>query len=96
VNAYWFLGTVQQGRFTPLLSEHDTGDSYRLTTIPAQSTEPPESGEIPLVRYDGNAVMVRGIDRGEWIHSAVVVEEAGPILSTLVRHVFGQERKGTP
>ena len=91
MNNYGYLGIVKQGRFRPLAAERDTADSLRLTSLIAEATQPPESGELSLAAHEGSAIMVRGIDRGEWIYSAIIIEQAGPILTALVRHVLGSD-----
>lgn len=91
MNNYGFLGVVQRGRFRPLAIERDTADSLRLTSVTVQAAQPPESGDLSLAAYEGSAIMVRGIDRGEWIYSAIVMEQAGPILTAVVRQVFGSD-----
>ena len=88
MNNYGFLGIVQQGRSRPLAIERDTTDSLKLTTVGLQAAQTPESGEISLTVYEGSAIMVRGVDTGEWIYSAVIVDQAGPILTAVARQVF--------
>jgi hypothetical protein len=88
MNNYAFLGVVQQGRFLPLATERDTAPSLRLTSIPMHAGQTPESGELAMDEYEGSAILVRGMDSGEWIYSAVVVERAGLILTAVVQQVF--------
>lgn len=92
MNNYGFLGVVKQGRFMPLAVERDTAaDSLRLTTVTLQAALPPESGELSLAPYEASAIMVRGIDNGEWIYSAIIMDQADPILTAVVREVFGSD-----
>jgi len=91
MNNYGFLGIVQRGCFRPLATERDTADSLRLTSVTVQATQPPESGEVSLAAYESSAIMVRGIDNGEWIYSAIVMDQAGPILTAVVREVFDSD-----
>jgi hypothetical protein len=86
-----FLGIVQLGQFHILTPDHAAGASVRLTSIPMQAAQPPESGELHLTGYEGQAMMVRGHDGGGWIYSAEVIDQAGPILTAVVRRVFGQQ-----
>ena len=86
----WFLGTVEDGRFQPLVPSVAHGGFVRLTTIPMQAAQAPESGEPDLAQYEGRAVIVRGHDGGGWIYSARVVAKVGPILSFVIRRVLGQ------
>lgn len=85
-----FLGIVQLGRFQILSPGHATGEPVRLTTIQMQEPMPPESKEIDLKQYEGRALMVGGHYGGGWIYTAHIVEEAGPILTAVVKQVFGQ------
>jgi hypothetical protein len=94
MNNYGFLGIVQQGRFRPLAGERDTADSLRLTIATIQAAQPPESAEVALTAYEGSAIMVRGIDSGEWIYSAIIIDRADPILTAVVREVFGSDESG--
>jgi hypothetical protein len=84
-----FLGVVQDGAFELLAPYHAPGGSARLTAIPMQASVPPETAELDLSAYEGKAVMVRGHDGGGWIYSAAVIDQAGPILTAVVREVFG-------
>ena len=62
----------------------------RLTSMGMQVAMPPESEEIDLSKYEGQALMVQGHDGGGWIYSATVIDQAGPILTAVVQQVFGQ------
>ena len=89
-----FLGIVRDGRFKVLASDHDVSGSYRLTTISTQAAQTPESGEVPLIEYEGSAILVRGVENGEWIYSASVIEKAGYILTIVVQQVFNSKDGG--
>jgi hypothetical protein len=89
MNNYAFLGIVRDKLFKPLAAEHETAESYRLTSTAIQAAEPPDSGALSLAEYEGSAILVRGMDSGEWIYSAIVVEHAGLILTAVVQQVFG-------
>ena len=65
------------------------GGSVRLTSLPMQAAQPPESGELDLTEYEGKAITVRGHDGGGWIYSAEVIDQAGLILTAVVQQVFG-------
>lgn len=84
-----FLGIVEREQFKPLLSDHEVIGSFRLTTISTQAAETPESGEITLSQYEGRAIIVRGVENGDWIYGASIVEQAGEILTAVVRRSFG-------
>ncbi len=90
-----FFGMVRQGRFSIFAPQRREGDSVRLTTIQVQEPGPPESVEIDLLPYEGKIIEVSGLDRGDWIYSARVVEEAGPVLSDFLKKVFcrGEEQQ---
>lgn len=83
-----FLGIVQDERFKPLASDHAVTGSFRLTGVAAQAAATPESEEISLTEYEGSAIIVRGVESGEWIYSAIVLERAGLILTAVVQNVF--------
>lgn len=84
-----FLGIVQDERFKPLASDHAVTGSFRLTGVAVPSAATPESEEISLTEYEGSAIIVRGVESGEWIYSAIVLERAGLILTAVVQKVFG-------
>lgn len=86
-----FLGIVQNGRFQHLAPHRALGGSVRLTSMPMQAAQTPESAELDLAEYEGKAIMVRGHGGGDWIYSAEVIDQAGPILTAVVRKAFGQE-----
>jgi|SRR5882672_1458784 len=88
MNNLAYIGVVQSGRFRPLATETETGESLRLTSLALDTTEPPENGEVSLAEYEGSAIFVRGVDRDEWIYSATVLERAGVILTAAVQEVF--------
>ncbi len=83
------LGIVENGQFKPLAPTSQTGDKVRLTSLPAQAAQPPDSAELNLAEYEGGAIMVQGHHSGGWIYAAEVIDRAGPILTAVVQHVFG-------
>lgn len=91
MNISAFLGVVRKGVFSVLASDHDVTGSYKLTSITMKTEQPPESGEIVLANYEGKAIIVLGVEDGEWIYSAAVVEQAGLILTAVVQQVFASE-----
>lgn len=92
MNNLAYLGVVQHGRFRPLATESEVAGSLRLTTSAIDTSEPPEKGELPLAEYEGSAILVRGVDRSEWVYSATVVENAGLILTAVVQAVFDRDQ----
>ena len=84
------LGIVKDGHFYVLTPHGGEGSMVRLTAISMQVPVSVESGELDLTRYEGQAIMVQGHDGGGgWIYSAQVIDQAGPILTAVVRQVFG-------
>jgi len=84
-----YLGIVQLGSLQILAPDKAAGESVRLTGIQMQEPAPPESKGIDLKPYEGRALMVSGHFGGGWIYAAAIVEEAGPILTAVVKRVFG-------
>lgn len=83
------LGIVKGGKFQPVWPEKSILDSVRLTKIQMQEARSPESGEIDLSKYEGQAVMVDGNGGGGgWVYDARIVDAAGPILTVLVMERF--------
>jgi hypothetical protein len=87
------LGIVENREFQRLSPPGDLGGPTRLTSIPPQTAQPPESGELDLSKHEGSVIMVAGHDQGEWIYSAEVIDQAGPILTAVVKKVFGEASK---
>jgi len=88
LNNYWYLGLVENEKFTPLVSENNTSGRFLLTSAAQDAGGNATGTQLSLVEYEGSAVMVRGIDGEGWIYSATVVDHAGPILTLLVRQAF--------
>jgi hypothetical protein len=84
------LGIVHDGKFRPVTSDPGPSGYTGLTTIQIQTSLPPEAHELDLAEYEGKAIMVYGNGGGEWIYSAKVIDEAGPILTAVVGQVFGE------
>ena len=82
-----FIGIVRSARFNVLSPENSAGPT-RLTTIQMQESRPPESAELALADYEGQAIAVQGHDGGGWIYSAQIVDTAGPIVAALVEATF--------
>lgn len=86
-----FLGIVREGAFEMLLPDYAPAGAVRLTKNQAQESHNPESGELDLSKLEGAAIMVVGYDDGDWIYEATIVDQAGPILTTVVDALFGEE-----
>jgi hypothetical protein len=66
------LGIVENGGFQRLVPPSELGGPTRLTSIPSQTAQPPESVELDLSDHAGSAVMVTGHDQGERGFSAAL------------------------
>lgn len=86
MNGDTLLGIVEDGAFQRLSPGEGTA---RLTRMGMQEAMPPETEEILLDDYEGRALLVGGHDIGDWIYQAEIVEAAGPILTMVVKHLFG-------
>ena len=80
------LGIVQGGRFRSMLPRGIT--TARLTQMQMQEARAPESSEIDLAPYEGNAILIQGIASGGWVYDAEVISQAGPILTMVVERLF--------
>jgi hypothetical protein len=88
-----FLGIAKDGRFSILMPRPQCC-TVRLTRIekPASIAEElTASHEISLAEHEGKALLVTGLlpERKGWLYEANVVDEAGPILTEVVKEVFG-------
>jgi N-acetylmuramoyl-L-alanine amidase len=83
-----FFGLVQNKKFKVFAPQKLEGQIVNLTTAGAEASISPKSGEIDLSKYEDKIIEVSGYESGGWIYSAVVVEEAGPVLSDFLRKVF--------
>jgi len=87
-----FLGIVQDGRFSVLLPRSECR-AVKLTRIarPASiADELAASHEIDLAEHESRAIMVTGVlpERKGWLYEANVIDQAGPILTELVKETF--------
>lgn len=87
-----FLGVVQRERFSILLPRPQCC-TVRLTRIakPASiSEELVASHEISLAEYEGKAIMANGVlpEHKGWLYEANVIDQAGPILTEVVKELF--------
>lgn len=60
-----FLGIVKNSRLQLLQPENLTGTSFRLTRIQMQEARAPESAELDLTEFKGEAIMVQGHESRE-------------------------------
>lgn len=87
-----FLGLVQDGRFSILMPRPQCC-TVKLTRIARPASIAEElvaSHEIKLAEYEGNAIMVTGVlpERRGWLYEANVIDQAGPILTEVVKETF--------
>ena len=82
------FGMVRNGGFYVFAPQHLEGKTVKLTTVAMDDSLPPENNEIDLSMYKEKIIEVNGIDSGDWIYSARVVEEAGPVLADFLKKVF--------
>lgn len=80
------LGIVEDGKFMPL--DPKSSEQIRLTKISMQTAMTPEGGELDLKEHERTAIMISGIDDGDWIYSAKVIDKVGPILTEVVKKIF--------
>jgi len=86
------MGLVRRGELVLSVPSGRPDPTVRLTRVPSQAAEAAEAAELDLSQYEGRAIMVRGDDQGRWIHSAEIVDVAGPILSAVVERLSGLPR----
>ncbi|MBL4902671.1 MAG: hypothetical protein JKY62_11945 [Desulfocapsa sp.] len=85
-----FVGIVENGLFQLLSPKPEVDTQLRLTTSGMHHSVPPENGELNLVEYEANAIAVVGQANSNWIYSASVVDTGEPIVTALVKHIFGR------
>ena len=85
-NAKQFLGLIKNGVFDQI--KPNPNIQKRFTSIQPNESISPESGELNFDQYEGQVIMIRGLDQGGWIYSAEVIDTAGPILSAVIEKLF--------
>lgn len=70
-----YFGIVENGLFNIMQREPVDCDQVRLTKIPMQAAQTPESAQINLSNYEGKNIQVSGRLSGCWIFSAEVNNE---------------------
>lgn len=86
-----FLGVVKNGKFHSFSPMGVFDDPLTLTNVGMVEARPPEAGILSLSRYEGCAIMVQGRGGGKWIYRARIVDNAGPIVTAIVQHIFKKE-----
>jgi len=87
-----FLGVVEGSRFSILIPRPQCC-TVKLTRIAKPASIAGElmaSHEIDLGEYEGKAIMVSGVlpEHKGWLYEANVIEQAGPILTEVVKEFF--------
>jgi hypothetical protein len=89
-----FLGIVENGRFSILIPRPQccTVKLTRISKPASIAEELVASHEINLSEYEGKAIMVTGAlpEHKGWLYEANVIDQAGPILSEVVKETFGK------
>ena len=85
-----FVGSVDDSLFHPMVPADLRGRALKLTTTNVKQKIPPEARQIDLTPYNGSILRVAGQHEGDWIYSAILLEqaEADSILSIVARHIF--------
>jgi hypothetical protein len=86
------LGIVRDGEFSVIHPEQFTKKDFRLTTIGASEARSPESSRLDLSRHEGGLIMVEGVDKGRWVYDAKIIDQASPIMITVISELFGGAR----
>jgi hypothetical protein len=88
------LGLVKEGKFIPVKSPSSIAElekrEIRLIRNIAHITEPQAPIPLDLTQYKGKVIMVGGKLQGDTMYTAEVIDEAGPILTTVVLELFGK------
>lgn len=85
------LGRVHAGAFRPLAPREaiapraTLAPGARFTALPMQAAQAPESAELDLSRYEGQAVVIQGRISGGWVYGARVASTFGPWPAFLIR-----------
>jgi hypothetical protein len=88
VNLYSYLGIVERQRLKLLLAEDGSSGACQLTSAADEASF--QQQHIDISASDGLVLLVRGIRRDDWIHSAVVVERGSELLSVIAQAALGQ------
>lgn len=70
-----YRGTVRDGNFYLSSPEQTAEQAVRLTSMSMAAAMKPASNELDLSDYEGRSIMVEGYYSGDWIYSAVVIDE---------------------
>lgn len=70
-----YFGVVENGQFQIRQREPLECNQVKLTRIPMQAAQSPESAQIHLSYYEGQNITVSGNLNGCWVFSAEVISE---------------------
>lgn len=87
-NVDQILGLVKEGQFEIIFPESESGTNVKLTEDFMGVGR--DIKELNLKEYEGKVVMTKGYYSGDWIYSAEIIDQAGPILSLLIKKVFNK------
>jgi hypothetical protein len=83
------LGIVKDGRFISA----DTGQPIEVTEAQMQEAIDPRAKLVDLAKYEGKAILIScQVNDNNFLWGSNVVSTAGPILTTVVRKLFNQDK----
>ena len=94
MNAYTYVGIVEGQMLNVLLAEDGSSGACQLTTAADEAAF--QQQRLDVSGSDGLVLLVRGIRRNDWIHSAVVVERGSELLSIVAQAALGRRPRFPP
>ena len=88
MNINSFVGLVQGQALHVLIADDGSTGACQLTRATAAADFAQQ--RIDLNPDDARVLLVRGVRRGDWIHSAVIVERASALLSIIAQAALGR------
>jgi len=83
------IGLVKDGKFYTRSPEPEISAPTLLTKIKIMESIPPEARSLNLTEYEGKAIAVQGLNQGDVIYEASIIDVAGPIVTVLVKQALG-------
>lgn len=83
-----YIGVVEQGRLRVLAAESGVEGTLSVTGSFERDPADRDTAATDLAVHEGLVVLIRGVDDGEWIYGAVVVEVATQLMTALAREVY--------
>ncbi len=83
------IGMVKGGNFYTRSPEPEISTPSLLTEIRVMESVSPEHRKLDLTEYEGKAIAVQGHNQGDVIYEASIIDVAGPIVTDLVKKVYG-------